>query len=496
MKRLLKMLGCGFGFLAGSTLTVVHRAEGEVGAAAATGTYYVAPDGSDDQKAGSAQHPFATITFAAEHAPDGSTVLVRPGTYRGRVTLGRRYSRGLTIKSEVPYQAMLRNHADKVVRCYGCEGITLEGFDVAHDGPGAAPIVMQIDGDAGKGGREIVLRNNVFHDSYKNDILKINNGARNIRVVGNIFYNQASHDEHIDANSVLDVTIEDNVFFNDYAGSQRTPPGDSASFIVIKDSNENEDGILGSERINVRRNVFLGWQGGHAYGFVLIGEDGKPYFEARDVMVENNLFLGDSASSMRSPFGVKGGERTTFRNNTVLGDLPGRAFATRINREGDNKKGEGIAFYNNLWDDPTGTMLRFSDARPDDVGSFTMSHNLFWNGGAKIPISFDDSVNYTSDRDRVVANPGLPEPRDLKPPRWLPEKKAFADGSSTIEEVRLRLIERYARPSSARTVMDRADREHAPADDIRGKKRGDRPDIGAFEVGDAGPRPTLARRAK
>jgi hypothetical protein len=493
MRRLGKITVWVVGFMAGSVLTVVRRADGE---ASASGTLHVAPDGRDDYGAGSgsARRPFATINFAIQQAPDGSTIVVAPGNYPGRVSLGRHYERGLTIRSEIPYEARLRNQAAQVIRCYGCANVTIEGFDIAHDGPGAEPIVVQIDGDSGKGGRDIVLRNNILHDSYNNDILKINNGARNVRVTGNLFYDQASHDEHIDVNSAVDVVIEDNVFFNDYAGSGRTPPGDSASFIVIKDSNENEDGVLGAQDITVRRNVFLGWQGGRAYGFVLIGEDGKPYFEASDVLVENNLFLGNSGQPMRSPFGVKGGEKTIFRNNTVLGDLRGKAFATRINREGENRKADGIRFYNNVWDAPTGTMAHFSDARSEDLESFTMSHNLFWNGGASIPISFSDAVNYTSDRDRVVANPGLPDPRGAVAPRWLPEKKAFADGSLSIEAVKARLVDRYARPTS-KAVVDRADPKNAPAEDIRGHKRGSRPDIGAFEVGDgSGRSTTLARK--
>src|SRR6185436_10543523 len=133
------------------------------------------------------------------------------------------------------------------------------------------------------------------------------------------------------------------------------------------------------------------------------------------------------------------------------------------------------------WDAPGRTMMKFSDTRREDLESFTMSHNLFWNGGASIPMSAGDAVNYTCDRDRVVANPGLADPRGLVPPRWVPEKKAFADGSTSIDAVKARLVDRFARP--------------ATDDDIRGKKRGDHPDIGAFEVGDAAPRPALARRS-
>src|SRR4051794_18735683 len=200
MRRLSKIAVWVVGFVAGSVLTVVRRADGE---AAAGGTVYVAQDGHDEYGGGggSARKPYATINFAIEQAPDGSTIVVGPGSYAGRVTLGRHYDKGLTLRAAVPYQTMLRNQAAQAIRCYGCSGVTIEGFDIAHNGPGASPIVVQIDGDGGKGGRDIVLRNNILHDSYNNDLLKINNGARNVRVTGNVFYNQASHDEHIDVNS-------------------------------------------------------------------------------------------------------------------------------------------------------------------------------------------------------------------------------------------------------------------------------------------------------
>ena len=58
-------------------------------------------------------------------------------------------------------------------------------------------------------------------------------------------------------NSVTDVTIRDNIFFNDFAGSGRTNNNDTGSFIVVKDSNAGDDEQIGSERITVRRNVFL-----------------------------------------------------------------------------------------------------------------------------------------------------------------------------------------------------------------------------------------------
>jgi len=402
--------------------------------------------------------------------------------------MDRKLVKGLTVRAQSPYRAVLRHH-DKVVFCGGCAGITLEGFDIAHDGPGAGPLVVQIDGQGGSGARRVVIRNNVLHDSFKNDVLKINNGARGVAVQGNVFYNQHGSDEHIDVNSVRDVVIEDNVFFNDFGAERATPARlpeanrQTSSFVVVKDSNDDDDGVLGSQDVVIRRNVFLGWQGHPGAGFILIGEDGKPYYEASGVVIENNLLLGDSPIPMRAPFGIKGARGTVFRNNTIVGDFPGAAFAVRINREGDNPRGQDLHFYNNVWADPTGTMLDFTDTPRQDVDTFHLSHNLYWNGGAPVPVGRDDSVNYTADPARVIADPELPPLHDVVRPRWLPERGAFADGSNSIAQVRARLIERFARPPRGSAVVDRADPRNAPADDIRGRSRGDSPDIGAYEVG-------------
>jgi hypothetical protein len=452
----------------------------------------VAGGGSDDPDIdGSAAAPFASITYALDRAQDGTVILVKPGMYYGRVRIRGTFPKGVTVRSEKPYKARLRNNGT-VITAYthtdGCQGITIEGFDIAHDGPGAGALVVHIDADGTGAVSNITVRNNILHDSYNNDLLKINHGISDVVVERNLFYNQQGSDEHIDINSAENIIVQDNIFMNDFAGSGRTNGNDTSSYIVIKDSNGSADRFLGSRNITIRRNIFLNWEGSTGSNFVLIGEDGQDFYEAEDVTIENNLMLGNSINVIRAPFGVKGGRSITFNNNTIAGDMPALAFAMRFNCEGANPINTNIAMYNNIWSDPTGTMGAnsggpndFSDTPAGQVQNYTLSNNLYWNGGNPIPEDAGETVNPSDDAGAIIADADLGSQSGLILPRWDPIGEIFDDGSATICEAFDNLVQQYGTPGSS-GIVDQADAGHAPSDDISGNARGTHPDIGAVEI--------------
>ena len=458
-------------------------------AQAQSSTFYVATNGSDSAGNGSLSSPWATITFALQKVPDGSLILVRPGTYTGQVKLKGSFS-NVTIRSEVPYRAVLRFNDQVLVTSGPATGIVFEGFDIAHSGPGAGPLVAHIMGSRKVGlVTNITLRNNIFHDSYNSDLLKIDASASNIIVESNIFYNQSGSDEHIDVNSARAVVIRGNVFFNDFAGSGRPNNSDTSNFIVVKDSSGNNDELMGSHNITISGNVFFNWQGITASAFIMIGEDGKPYFEAQGVMIENNLMLGNSPFELRAPIGVYGSKDVTVRNNTISGDLPSWAYAMLLSKAVDNPSNQNIRFFNNIWTDQTGTMGAqsgqtnndFSDAKPDRTTSFILDNNVYWNNGAPIPTDASEKINYTDDPHRIVNNPGLPLPREIALPRWNPTTGLFGDGSTDIKQTFVRLVNTYGAISSTSPAAGAADPSTATKTDILGRSRGDKPDVGAFQ---------------
>ena len=413
--------------------------------------YWVAPSPvGSDKNPGTETEPWATLEHASASVPDDRCIVwFQDGTYTGDNRVKRRFETYTRFAAIHPYQVIFQ-HSGPVVSISGGSRVILEGFIFQHSGPDATPLVVQVYRSDEFWSEHIIFRNNIFRDSYNSDLLKIYNGARFVTVRNNVFYNQGASDQHIDVNSVTDVTIQDNLFFNDYAASGRPLEADAKHYIVIKDSNENDDGMLGAERITVQRNIFLNWQGNSGETFLQVGNDGKPYFEARNVSIQNNLFLGNSSIPIGAAFGISGAKDVEFINNTISGDLPSDAYAARIVTKEMNPKNENITFCNNIWSDPTGTMgitteagnNGFSEGKHETSLNLLLDSNLYWNGGQPIPEG-DLLSPLRDDRNRRVVNPQLETDfTDMVLPVW--EGTTFRSGALQIREEFLRLAEKYA----------------------------------------------------
>ena len=452
--------------------------------------YWVAPPpAGNNVYPGTFDQPWATLDYASARVLalgcDSCTVWFKDGIYIGQQDLNERFLTPTTFKAIHPYKAIMQS-GGLVLNLSGTKNMIFDGFEFRHPGPGVGELVVYVSHKGAFWSEYVTFRNNIFHDSYNNDLLKIYDGARFITFEGNVFYNQGAFEQHMDINSVTDITIQDNIFFNDYPGSGRSNINQTKSFIVIKDSNDNTDGLEGSERITIRRNIFLNWEGGRE-SFIQAGIDGKPFYEAKDVRVENNLMIGNALNDMSAAFGVAGAKNVTFINNTVVGDLPSYAYACNVSIKDLNPINQDIFFYNNIWSDPTGTMganlygvtNEFSDGNPAQTNNLILDNNLYWNGGAVIPPG--DLVSpLIDDARRVVADPFLQtDQSNIIFPRWT--GSAFLSGNLTIRQEFVRLVGLYGQTPPGSPAIGKADLTLAPAEDILGRPRDATPDMGAFE---------------
>ena len=455
-------------------------------------TFYVGLGGTDDTALGrgaSPENPWRTIGFAVQYVPDAdATVLVLDGVYLNpEIYLGRVFATRLTIRARTPYRAILMNTGGKpIFRSFGGANYTIEGFVI---GPTHSVLAVQI----ADGARGFVFRNNIFRDSFDNDLLKINDRASDVLVEGNVFYNRGENDEDIDINAARRVTVQDNIFFSDYAGSGRPIPAEAVegSDIVVKNSPCQWDPSFcnaWSIDVTIRRNIFLNWEGPPVSNFIRLGEDGTAGFEAQDVLIENNLLLGNSTVPMDAPIGVQAARHVRIRGNTIVGNLPSRAYVMRL--DAGAYRTEGVEIDNNIWADPTGTMENFVIGEAAGVSLVRLERNLYWNGGNPIPPSGQGGLpggvlEVTDDPSALFENPRLPVISGTVLPRFDTTLFAFQSGQTTVRGEFERLVRRHAIPARTSPLIDAAAGSFAPVDDILGVARAGRgvgPDLGAFEA--------------
>lgn len=471
--------------LAGTLLAILAHS---LPTSATGGIYYISPDGSDATGNGSADSPWATLGHATSRMPDdGSTLVVKDGLYVGTQSIGRAFTQTAFIEAENPYAARFRSPETntRALQCYSASNVHLSGLEFFGSGSTGSEYVMHVSTPAAY---NLTFENCIIHDSYSNDLVKVNNQAHDITFRGCLVYNADAATgsyQLFDINTVKDITLDGNIFLMDLEGSGRENNDANGAFIVVKNSSDTLTDY--TERITISGNVFHNYQGKADQSYVLIGEDGKPFFEAQDVLVENNLLLFDPDSYMMGAFMVKGGAKdVTFRANTVVGQIKygGGAYGMQAIKIGSNPDMENIAFYNNIFSDSAGRISDFSDGDPNSIQGLEFLSNVYYNGGQELHESdgsrlFDPA---TDDPAGVFEYPGVPNPGDLTIARWDPKSASFLSGETTIESEFRRLVETYAKLPRGSVAIDAAAPEHMPATDILGRPWVGQPNIGAYQM--------------
>lgn len=457
------------------------------------GTWYVGPKGNDASGDGSRETPWLTIRTATNRVPDdGSTIVLLDGLYEGTQSIGRHFQKRCTVRAENPYRARLRSPADRnrAFYCYDASNVTLQGLEVFGSGGTQGEYVVHVSSAKA---HDISFEDCILHDSFNNDLVKINEAAKHILFRGCVIYNQNDRggDQHFDINTVTDVAVEGCILFNDFAGSGREVKNQSQGFIVIKNSGSTPNV---TRRIALRRNVLLNWQGKPDQAFVLLGEDGKPFYEAQEVTIENNLFIHNSPVRLWGTLMLKGGVKdVVYRANTVTGHPNVQwtgGYAAACLRIGENPPIGNILMANNIWCDATGNMPRFTMSLSkhfDPQASQRMQNNLYWNAGKKIPSEPGDMLAPQRDPKQRLADPKLlHQVDDVTLPRWNPAKGQFLSGEKTIGDEFRRLVLRYAALDEGSATIDAADPAAMPSVDILGHPRGTTPDLGCLEQSESG----------
>ncbi len=454
--------------------------------------YFVSPTGTVNTTCDASQ-PCNSLE-AALNIPNlgeavGDTIIFMDGEYTGQQRIvNKHFTNPVTIQAANPYKAILQNNG-VVLTMRNAYNLHIKDFEmkqvepvpVCDTGTNSAYIIQLSDSTDPNGpfgskrgpdnvyydangklypngtdySGEIIIENNIIHDSFCEDHIKLQNGG-NINIIGNMFYNQATRnnaagtiynggtpEEFIDANSVFNVNISHNIFFNQF-----TQPAEPGAFIVVKDSslgvpNDNSrfglidqngdvatphpnnntysvnpsttspgtrtntcnpagsncDTIVGSNTVTIDSNIFFNFSNTKKeFPFLQFGAEDTLAYVLNHGLVQNNLFVGNSNSITRAVFELEGVRNFTFRNNTITGNLPSKHFGYRLKTQDSSRKFPNtlVTLANNIWSDQTGTMGTEDSAIP-----------LFASA---------DSTTITNQRQlkrNVFWNAGLPIPNVL-----------------------------------------------------------------------------------
>jgi hypothetical protein len=456
---------------AGSELTLNTSVATKTENFNASAVYYVAAGGGDKAGNGGAANPFKTVKFALEtlfaaNPAGGCQITVKDGDYDACGYINSiRFENPILIKAERQYKVRVKGSSHRTMYMTNSKNIIISGFEfVGNANDKTLAYLMQIELS-----ENIVLENNIIHDSYNNDLLKLNERCDGCEIRNNIFYNQntGGGDEHIDANGVYNTTIEGNIFFNDYEASGRTASNAGFYFILFK-SSSSTDITTASRTAVVRKNVFLNWWGAADASYIGLGEDGKSFYEMRDIEISDNLFInndttaaGNFRNRMAGLLTVKNAKNVVFKNNISNGFVQhsanadnaagGFGYAVRLSKEGTNPEPlDNVQIINNSFADYSGRMGMIAAGTSAMITNVTADGNNYFNNGKEflnvqgadlaLRIAYDPRIS--SDRHAYFGDPKLESDLSAVPIPYFLDGKIHG-GYADIASARLDLIRRY-----------------------------------------------------
>jgi hypothetical protein len=387
-----------------------------------TGTgpaFFVATNGSDGND-GSAAHPFATLTRAAQAAQPGSVVTVKGGTYMVS------QSHTITAQGTASQPIIFRVAAGESVVFDASGSSDWAPFAIRN----AAWVVadgFEVRNTAGYGvlvesSHDIVVQHCSFHDTHWNGVFVM---GTNIKIVDNEIYRAVLGNENgsmgsggwgcgiesgqsngalatgflVSGNHVHDIWGECiNSFFVDGAIIRRNRVHDCYSVSIYNDHARNVtvEGNLIYETSDTYARRDSGSRA-QALQFSVEYYDGDTPFALENITVKNNLIVGTNTGFAYWHDGRVGSAENTYRNlriinNTVVGTTSGSVM------QFDSASGtpSGV-FANNI---------ALGAAYVGNPGAWTFEHNDWGPGG--VPAAATGTGNLAQDPGFVSPVPGGP----------------------------------------------------------------------------------------
>ena len=323
-------------------------------------TLHVSPAGNDGA-AGTAEAPLATLQAALQKiGPDGGAeIVLLDGIWTDRCRVGGSFKQPVVIRAANPGKAV-------VMDCFLKDATNVVIEDVRFDGREKKTVanVCQVSKCS-----YVTLRNCDFthgvggHDNA--DPLKINQGSHHVLVERCRFFDGTDEELDILEPDVHDLVLRDNVFYHDKIRKHEA----SAS---VKWS---------TERVTFAGNVFAAMNPGAGNGALRFGGAEKMEHRPHDLLAIDNVFIGNAG---RSDFCLCGATRVLVAGNVFFGSKCHGVIEATANYLKDTMRNDDFFIVNNIVAHPTGQMPTVYSKRNGIADRFTISNNLYFNGGRPV----------------------------------------------------------------------------------------------------------------